>query len=147
MSPQKRQKPNDPAIILVIDDMALMNESLVEGLSRQGYPAIGALNAREAQRIVATTPSLRVLLCDICLGDENGPDLIRQILRTRKDLMVIFMSGGFENVRFRSTDPFLKKPFDLKTLARTIENVLLSKPDSTLNQTPLVGDRRRTGTD
>jgi two-component system, cell cycle sensor histidine kinase and response regulator CckA len=135
-------------IALVIDDLESMNELVVEALNRFGYPAVGAANAEQTQGIVNSTPSLRVLICDVYLGEVTGPALVRQILRTRPDLKVIFMSGGLNSIPFRRTDPFLKKPFDLKSLRATVETVLAQPPEPGApfdddGDLPLDGDRRR----
>ncbi len=122
-----------------------MNELVVEALNRFGYPAVGAANAAQTHGIVESTPSLRVLVCDVYLGEVNGPALIRQVLRSRPELKVIFMSGGLNNIPFRRTDPFLKKPFDLRSLQTTIETLLASSdvPCDAEHQLPADGDRRR----
>jgi DNA-binding NtrC family response regulator len=115
---------NHLPIVLVIDDDAIVNEIVVEMLNCLGYVAVSASNAAETHEIVNTTPSVRVLICDVYLADTTGPTLIREILKTRRDLKVIFMSGALTESPFRRTDPFLEKPFDLNTLRTTVERVL-----------------------
>jgi DNA-binding NtrC family response regulator len=135
--------PMASPIVLVIDDLDSVTDFVVEALNGFGYPAIGALDGRQTHEIVNTTPTLRLLICDVYLGEVTGPELIRQVMRARPDLKVIFMSGGTESSPVRHTDPFLKKPFDLKTLRSLVVNALTETETKLDGQAPPEGERRR----
>src|SRR5262249_32377317 len=105
-----------PPIILVIDDDESVLDYTLHALGALGYNATGAVDTEAAMELVKTLPSLQLLLSDICLKAETGPELIRQALRNRPDLKVVFMTGGFLDVTFRRTDPLLRKPFRITEL-------------------------------
>src|SRR2546422_11466116 len=81
-------------IVLVVDDDVLMQKLTVTALNHVGHAAVGCTDIRRATEIVNTTPSLRVLLSDICLQSVTGPELVRQVRAARHELKVDFMTGG-----------------------------------------------------
>ena len=131
----------DPNILVVDDDFSMLEFALA-ALNRLGYVAVGRSDPESALAVVKSTPSLQILLSDICLGPVTGPDLIRQALRDRPDLKVVFMSGGFDNISFRRTDPVLDKPFRLERLQRALDAVLKHEP-ALSRQAPTGTERRR----
>jgi DNA-binding NtrC family response regulator len=132
---------SDPNI-LVVDDDSSMLEFALAALDRLGYVAVGRSDPESALDVVKSTPSLQVLLSDICLGPMTGPELIRQALRDRPELKVVFMSGGFDNVSFRRTDPVLDKPFRLDRLQKALDSVLNDQQPPS-EQAPAGTERRR----
>lgn len=133
---------NRNPIVLVIDDEEPLRRIVVEALAVFGYDAVAASGAEEAWSIFEETPSLRVLICDVHLGEASGPSLVRELLRERPTLHVIFMSGGLDDLPFRQTDPFLRKPFDLISLRTALANVL-ERGQARINEKRIEGDRRR----
>ena len=127
--------------VLVLDDDELVLEFSTRAVRTLGYSTVSANNVENALDLVNRIPSLRLLLCDVLIGQATGPEFVRQALRNRPDLKVVFMSGGFEDVRFRHTDPLLTKPFDLRQLKTAIESVLDSTEPAFVALP--VGERRR----
>jgi DNA-binding NtrC family response regulator len=128
-------------MVLVVDDEESMRQFTVLALNRLGFIALARSDVDGAMEIVNTTPSLQVLLSDICLQSTTGPELVRQVLRNRPELKVVFMSGGFDNVAFRQTDPLLDKPFGLASLRVAIESVL--NQSTTPFEPRITNERRR----
>src|SRR5262245_36617053 len=127
--------------VLVVDDDELFLELTIETLNNLGFPAVGRVDVNGAVEASKTLPSLRLLLSDVRLETGTGPDLVRRVLRERPELKVVFMSGGFHNIPFRRTDPFVAKPFDQQSLRRAIDDALHhTYPDFERRQIP---DRRR----
>lgn len=110
-------------------------------VNRLGYAAVGCSNVESALAVVRETPSLQLLLSDICLQSTTGPEFIRQALRDRPDLKVIFMTGGFGDISFRGTDRVLNKPFPMASLKGAIEDAL--DPTRTHLDPPTVETERR----
>src|SRR5256885_1584886 len=102
------QLPN----VLVVDDDHVMRDCAVAAVNGLGFVAVGRSDADSAMETVNTTPSLQILISDICLESGTGPDLVRRVLGKRPELKVVFMTGGYVNVSFRRTDPVLEKPFN-----------------------------------
>jgi len=113
---------------------------VVSALNQFGYAAVGRTNAESAMEVVKTARSLRVLLSDIGLNAGNGRDLVRQALRYRPELKVVFMRSSFNDISFRRTDTVLNKPFDLHVLRNAIDTVLKQR----VEPGPPGVERRRT---
>src|SRR6185436_10570655 len=92
---------NRSLAILVIDDEFLVREFLLDALESLGYASTAAADSEEAFSILATTPSITVVLCDVTLKHETGPQVIRKALKLRQDLKVLFMTGGAETLPIR----------------------------------------------
>jgi len=131
-------------IVLVVDDDVLLQKLTVTALNHVGHAAVGCTDIRRATEIVNTTPSLRVVLSDICLESGTGPELVRQVRAARPELKVVFMTGGYSNVSFRRTDPVLHKPFTIQHLQQIIE-MALNEPGTEFEQLPGYVERRRVG--
>jgi two-component system cell cycle sensor histidine kinase/response regulator CckA len=135
---------DQPPIVLVVDDDVMIQNLTVTALNHVGHAAVGCTDIQRATEIVNTTPSLRVLLSDICLESGTGPELVRQVRAARPEMKVIFMTGGYSNVSFRRTDPVLYKPFTIKHLQQIIEMVLNDR-ENEFEQLPDYEERRRVG--
>jgi two-component system cell cycle sensor histidine kinase/response regulator CckA len=133
---------NKRPLILVIDDDEENQTYTVDALKHCGYSATGTSTPAAALELIRRLPSLQLVLCDIELGPMRGPALIRQALRHRPDLKVVFMTGGSTEVEeVRHSDPILAKPFQLQDLCATIEAVLKAQPRSERQQG--TAERRR----
>jgi len=131
-------------VVLVVDDDVLVQKLTVTALNYAGHSAVGCTDIRRAIEIINTTPSLRVLLSDICLESGTGPELVRQVRAARPELKVVFMTGGYSNVSFRRTDPVLHKPFTIQHLQQIIE-MALNERETEFEQLPGYVERRRAG--
>jgi two-component system cell cycle sensor histidine kinase/response regulator CckA len=134
--------PEHRPTILVIDDDESVLDYTVQALQALGYNATGAADAEGALQLIRKMPSIQLLLSDICLKAGTGPDLVRQALRHRPELKVVFMTGGFADVTFRRTDPLLRKPFRLAEL-RTAIHSMLQAGRPAHNPLPATLERRR----
>jgi CheY-like chemotaxis protein len=90
---------------------------------------------------VETNHSIKLVLSDVTMPKMNGPEVVRRALKSRDgDVKVIFMSGGFEGVRFRQTDRLLCKPLPFESLVREIRSTLADLPSAVAWEGP---ERRR----
>jgi two-component system cell cycle sensor histidine kinase/response regulator CckA len=117
----------DPVILIIDDDEVLLNLTF-EVLSRSGHSVIGSNDPQQALELIATTPSLKLLLSDFELGSTTGPALIRQALRDRPGLGVVFMTGNADACRIRKTDTLLLKPLSIAELRTVIDDALHTQP-------------------
>jgi two-component system, cell cycle sensor histidine kinase and response regulator CckA len=129
-------------LILVIDDDEAVQAFAVDALRVWGYMALGATTPAVALDLIRNLPSLQVVLSDIGLGPVSGPALIRQALRYRPELKVVFMTGGPTDVPVRRTDPVLTKPFSLEDLRAAIEAALRQAANAPKRR-PAGAERRR----
>ena len=123
----KERKTEEPTILIIDDDEDVLN-MMVEGLRMFGrHSVIGSSDPQQALQLIATTLSLKLLLSDVQLGSTTGPTLIREALKDRPGLVVIFMSGDFGGARVRKTDPVLHKPVGLTQVCAVVEDALHSE--------------------
>ncbi|HYV97049.1 MAG TPA: ATP-binding protein, partial [Gemmatimonadaceae bacterium] len=115
-----RPRPRGNATVLVAEDEDVLRRIIVRSLRSVGYTVIEATDAASAERAWAIAGgAIDVLLADVVMPDGvSGLGLAAKLRELEPALGVVLMSGynvsGAPNVRF------LKKPFNLTTLADTI---------------------------
>jgi CheY-like chemotaxis protein len=130
IAPQDEQ-PGNPApkpastprqqTILVIDDDADVRLVLVELLQSLGYRLIEAADGIAGLAGLEQQPDLAIVDCE--LAGQNGIEIATRLLDRRPGLPIIFATGYSEA---RSSDPrlsaapFLRKPFRIADLAKTV---------------------------
>jgi DNA-binding NtrC family response regulator len=121
--------------IAVVDDDAIMGESLQRALELEGWRTSWWQTGKEAVRQVkACAPDL--VLCDIRLGDMNGEDVFRAANSTAAAPPFIFMTafGQIDQavllVRAGAHD-YLTKPFDLQSLFQKARAIVSLRPRDT----------------
>jgi two-component system, OmpR family, response regulator len=129
MSPASRTPKSPPgALVLVVDDEAMVNELLVAALQFHGFSVCSAANGTEAMRIVEKQrPDLVVL--DVNLPDFDGFEVCRRMRAYGHDVPVIFLTARNENASMQAGfdqggDDYLTKPFRVDELVMRIRAVL-----------------------
>jgi DNA-binding NtrC family response regulator len=135
--------PDLPAIGLVEDD-AVMAESLLQRLELEGFQASHAASGSEALQRFADR-RLDLVVCDIRLPDMNGEELFRCLQGSAPGLPVLFITGHGEIeqairlIRAGAAD-YLTKPFEMpEFLARVRE---LVRSGSEQQTPPVLGQSR-----
>ncbi|HQR22278.1 MAG TPA: response regulator transcription factor [Burkholderiaceae bacterium] len=110
--------------ILLVEDDAMIGESVADGLKAEGYAVDWVRDGKEAEVAVAATPYSLVVL-DLGLPRRDGIEVLKSIRERRLDVPVLVMTAR-DTVRDRvrgldaGADDYLVKPFDLDELtART----------------------------
>lgn len=129
--PDAQQVPTGRAErILVVEDDALVRQSLVAQLERLGYTIVAAGSAAEALQIIAKSPPFDLLFTDVIMpGEMNGWTLAEVALEQQPGLKVLLASGYSEDPlmrerRLQNPLSVLTKPFRRTELAETIRNLL-----------------------
>jgi len=91
--PSSIARDNFETILLVEDDSAILN--LVQQLLRRaGFQVLTAASGSEAMRAEAACSGvIHLLLSDIMMPDQAGPELAAALRRRRPDMLVMLMSG------------------------------------------------------
>jgi len=85
-----------PAIVLLVDDDALVVRALLRSLASDAYDVISAYTVANARLILRTIcPHVKVvLITDIYLKDGNGLELEKEARALRPQIRTLFTTGG-----------------------------------------------------
>jgi CheY-like chemotaxis protein len=103
------------AVILVVDDEAIIRSVLNDALSHEGYLVMEASNGREALEIIAeVTP--RGMLVDLHMPVMDGLSLIRELQQRQIPIPCIVATAAHNPSDALSDlpiDALIPKPFDI----------------------------------
>lgn len=114
--------------ILIIDDDAAMRNMVVSYFDENGLRAGGVASGRDAAHYLPQK-TLRLIVLDLQLGQEDGLSLLREI-RTKSDVPVIIITGNRRDEIDRivglelGADDYVIKPFNLRELLARVRAVL-----------------------
>jgi signal transduction histidine kinase/DNA-binding response OmpR family regulator len=115
-------------VIAVVDDSSEIVLLLSHYLSNQGYEVVSAGSCSEFYQLLATEQIALVLL-DIGLPDQDGNEILKDIVQPHPDLGIIIVTGrtdiqiALECLRL-GADDYLTKPVNIKLFNHTVENTL-----------------------
>ena len=120
-----------PAKILIVDDEIRMLESLSVLMSGQGYRVETASSGSEALDKLAVR-DFDVILLDMLLDDMDGYQVMERVRAFSPDALVVIMTGNASvesavKALKLGAYSYLKKPFEVEDLFKTIENALSQK--------------------
>lgn len=117
--------------ILIVDDDALVCESLKEMLVLEGFSADGVLDGQSAMAKIQDD-HYQVILSDIQMSGLNGIELLKELKGRSPDTTVIFITGhghiagAVEAIKLGAYD-YITKPIDDMRLKITIKHALEQK--------------------
>src|SRR3712207_4880032 len=87
--------PHPRALILVVEDEALVRMTLVDVLEDAGFKVIEAANADEALRVLSAVTGIDAVITDVEMprGSINGFELARRVRSEREDIGILIASG------------------------------------------------------
>lgn len=116
--------------ILIVEDNAIVMESIAESLRVNGYNVLQALNGLEAIPL-AQTHLPHVILSDIMMDGMDGYTLLNELRKDPATALIpfLFMSAktDFDDIRFAmnlGADDYITKPFTPTSLVTTIKTRL-----------------------
>lgn len=130
------KKKMDPKVILVIEDDETMRSAMKKIFEMDGFTVKLAADGMELTGVLDdTSPDL--ILLDIGLPWLNGFELA-QMLKEHKDLKkipLVFVSGKTSDEDIKrafeiGADDFIKKPFEIEKLKKTVQTLLKIAPGS-----------------
>jgi CheY-like chemotaxis protein len=127
--------------ILVVDDEAEDRQSIRTALETRGDTVLEASNYCSAVKTFEQhRDEINLLITDLSLPDNNGCELAQNIMQSRPDMKVLFISGhaGAALCRFYGlVNPdlhFLEKPFKPIDLLVRVWRVLFSSVRFNINK-------------
>jgi DNA-binding NtrC family response regulator len=131
------RKGRNETILFAEDEGALLTVG-TQALTIFGYRVLAATNGVEALRLWNEHRNvIKLLVTDMKMpGGLSGLDLAKKIWEANPSLQVIITSGYSEEmVQDRTLGSsgytFLSKPYDMKTLAKTVKECLDADPANT----------------
>jgi len=115
--------------ILVVDDEAVLVESIKIGLQSKGYQVTAAYGGQEAiDHLLEGGQRIDMVITDYLMPGMNGIDLLVAIRQRAPTLPVVLMTAYGETKLViealkNKCDGFLEKPFTLDHLIQEIEDI------------------------
>ncbi|PCH69211.1 MAG: hybrid sensor histidine kinase/response regulator [Rhodobacteraceae bacterium] len=130
VSPKPVAAKHGEGVVLLVEDEAPVRAFASRALRLRGYTVLEAESAEDALRTLED-PSLNVdvFVTDVVMPGMDGPTWVREALKERPDVRVVFVSGYAEGA-FGDSQPkvenatFLPKPFSLNQLTDTVHQQL-----------------------
>jgi two-component system cell cycle sensor histidine kinase/response regulator CckA len=119
-------RAREEGLILLVEDEAPVRAFAARALRLKGYSVLEAENAEEALELLSDPEvAVDVFVTDVIMPGMDGPTWVREAIKTRPDVKVIFISGYAEDnmAEAQARIPnavFLPKPFSLGELAATV---------------------------
>ena len=120
----------EDGVILLVEDEAPVRAFASRALRLSGYTVLEADSAEAALLTLEDeTLEIDVFVTDVVMPGMDGPCWVREALKTRPDVRVVFVSGyaedsfGEEQTKIPNS-VFLPKPFSLTDLTETVQRQL-----------------------
>jgi excisionase family DNA binding protein len=134
-APSNTTRPRKPArrdhVVMVIDDEALVRDTLGDYLADEGYRVLLASNGAHALKLLATAaikPS--VILLDLKMPDVDGWQFRELQLRdTGMKAIPVIVLTGTPNAAVRDAAAVLRKPLRLPVIAKAIKTVIATEEE------------------
>jgi CheY-like chemotaxis protein len=119
------------ATILYVEDEPLLRISVAEMLSEEGWRVVSCAHGRAALARIEGGEHFDLLVLDNGLPGVSGLELLRRaraLEHRRATPVVIFSAGDCEReARESGADAFLRKPRDVRRLARVVAALLSAR--------------------
>ncbi|MCX7559824.1 ATP-binding protein [Sulfitobacter sp. F26204] len=138
--PQQAEPASDPVVptpprseegvILLVEDEAPVRAFASRALRLRGYTVLEADSAEAALKTLEDRSlNIDVFVTDVVMPGMDGPSWVREALKLRPDVRVVFVSGYAEDSFCEEqtripNSVFLPKPFSLNDLTETVQNQL-----------------------
>lgn len=127
--PFSTQLQKGTGTILLVEDEAELRNTNAEFLTSMGYSVICAGSGTDALKLAAEAARIDLLISDVVLPKMNGPEFADRLLKLYPAAKVLFVSGHADDVVLRTGvslqgTPFLQKPFSLRDLGSTVNELL-----------------------
>jgi signal transduction histidine kinase/ActR/RegA family two-component response regulator len=123
--------------ILVVEDDRRVLSATMDALKELGHRPIACLGPEEAYDQLRNYPDIELLLSDVLMPGQTGPELAAELRALRPDLKVVFVTGftgDIASAEAFGSDTVLRKPFTIGALGRAIETTL-GAPDAAALET------------
>ena len=119
--------PNTEAVILVVEDNAIIRMAALELLTRAGFEALEASNADEAIVLLEARSDIHLVFTDVEMpGTMDGIRLSHYIRERRQPVQLIVASGRtiVEQSHLPEGARFFRKPYSDDDLVQSITHMI-----------------------
>lgn len=116
---------NEGAVVLVVDDDALIQEMLKRVIANKGIKCQTCSGGDEAVKILNATKSIKLVLLDINMPEMSGDELLSLLKKNYPSINVIMITG-YQDMEVAKkcmnlgAKDFITKPFDLEYLETSV---------------------------
>lgn len=113
--------------ILVVEDDRRVLAATVDALLELGHQPIACLGPDDAAAALRLHPDIDLLLTDVLMPGQTGPELATDLRKIQPGLNVIFVTGYTGDIASADafgTDTVLRKPFTIGALGLAIDTTL-----------------------
>ncbi|QGY00367.1 response regulator [Roseovarius faecimaris] len=118
-------------VVLLVEDEAPVRAFASRALQLRGFSVLEADSAEDALELLKDKElQVDIFVSDVVMPGKDGPSWVREALKDRPEVRVVFMSGYAEET-FGDTQAkipnsvFLPKPFSLTELTETVQRQLV----------------------
>jgi len=116
------------ALILVVEDEAILRPLIEEMLNQGGYGVVTVGSGKEAINLCQEQP-VDLVITDLGLPDMDGLEVIRSLRGSHPDLPIVAMSGTVGGTSLARASQLgaiaaLQKPFDYGELLAVVGKIL-----------------------
>jgi CheY-like chemotaxis protein len=125
-SRQCKSSARAPAVVLVVEDEALVRMYVSDVLGQSGFDVVEADNAEEAMTRLAADTAICAVVSDVAMpGPFDGFELARRLRREFPRIGVVLVSGVLEpkDMYMPLGVRFIAKPVRAATLLRLVREV------------------------
>ncbi len=117
-----------PRCLLLVEDDALVRETVTAMLEDEGFEVVGASAADEALALIERGLDTPLIVTDVDLGaGPSGAELADRMRRLRPGVRIIFITGRLSSLANREADEneaILPKPFRSEALSRLVRRMV-----------------------
>lgn len=117
-------------VVLLVEDEAPVRAFASRALQLRGFSVLEAESAEDALEILRDQElQVDIFVSDVVMPGKDGPSWVKEALKDRPDVRVVFMSGyaeetfGDAQAKIKNS-VFLPKPFSLSELTETVQRQL-----------------------
>lgn len=121
---QATKPPQKPIqAILVVEDDALLRETIVESLEMEGYSVRAAKDGEEGLEQMRALPKPCLVLLDLLMPVLGGRELLAAMLQDAylAPIPVLIVSSATDGIDLGGAKAVIKKPVSLELLLRLVE--------------------------
>jgi len=114
--------------ILIVEDDRAVRDTTVRLLARAGFQVTAAEDRAAALAALARTQKIDLVVTDVIMPEQSGPELVRLLRRERPDLAALYVSGyageALHEHGLSQDDAFLQKPYTPSVLIERIRELI-----------------------